>query len=156
MEARRELVRIRKELDWYHRTIGEVVLWAAYNPLASTQDVVYDEPGDREYWPAVQVQTLWISVNEAGDRLDQDRLDARNSLHLAVSAEALRNAGVLNVFNDKERIFDIIKYWDHYWSVNDFEISARFPSQDSTTIGITAVEVDEPGDYAFEEPTMPL
>lgn len=152
MDSRRELIGIRKQLDQYHRTIGENVWWATYDQVNTTEDDVYNEPGFRVYKTPVSVQTLWINLVEGGKRLDDERLDVKNHLSFAVSTEALRNAGVPDVFADDMRIFDIIKYWDRFWSITDWEIMGRFQSRDSSTIAIVANEIDVPGDYPFEAP----
>lgn len=150
MQTRRELHHIRKELDWYHRSIGETIMWASYDAGNSEADDVYNEPGGRSYRTAVPVQTLWINVTEAGKRIDEERFDNRNQVSLAVAVHAFRNAGVPDVLNDNERVFDVFKYWGRVWSVQDYEIIARFPQEDSSTIGIQAVEVDLRSDYPFE------
>jgi len=152
MDGRRELTLIRKQLDGYHRRIGESILWAPYNSDLSFSDPVYNEPGRRVYDMPVVVPTLWINKVEAGKRLDDERIDLRNHISFAVSAEALRNVGVPNIFDDDQRVFDLIKYWGKYWSIADYDVMGRFRQEDSSTIAVLANEVDVDGDYPFENP----
>jgi hypothetical protein len=151
VHLRRELTKIRTQLDRYGRKIGEPMLWAAYNPTLTLPDAVYNEPGLRAYYVPVYVATLWSNVTESGKRLDDERYDVKNQLNVTVSAEALRNAGVPRIFSDDERIFDLIRYWDRTWSVIDFDILARYQG-DSSIINVAAAEVDPRGDYPFEFP----
>lgn len=154
MDTRRELQLNRKQLDVYHRKVGENVLWAAYDPSHTVIDNVYNEPGTRVYTTPVEVQTLWINLTEGGKRLDDERYDVRDHLNLAVSVEALRNAGIPDIFDDPIRVFDIFQYWSRSWAIVDYEILGRFRQEDSSTIAILASEIDLPGDYPFEPNTF--
>ncbi len=152
MDPRRELSYINQNLDEYSYSVGEWVYWAAFDPDHSVMNTVYDEAGDRAYFTPIRVQTLWINKVEAGKRFQgggAERYDVYDHLTAAVSLNAIRNFGIPVPTDDFKRIYDVLKYRNLYWGIDDWEYIGRL-AHDDVVIGIRAQQIQPSADFPFE------
>lgn len=154
IDVRREKDAINDELDRFWRTAGQYVWWAPFDPVNTTIDPVYNEPGQRMYLQPIKVQMLWVNVTESGASYNPERTDTTDTIRMAISIRALRECGVPNVDDSGGRILDMFKYRDLYWEVQQYEILERLAGDD-IIVQVQGVQAILSEDNPFEA-NLPL
>ena len=164
MDTRREALAIQRHFNWYHKAIGEAVIYFKFNADDSEYDRVYDE-GFRRYHTGVRIPILWVDQMEAVEDYAAEGRRPTQRIRLAVAARAMYESGVSitevhgNRLQDsspskiwrRDRMEDIFYYDGRFYEVSGFQIRGRLQGED-VIIGVTGIESFHSDDMNLDFP----
>jgi hypothetical protein len=164
MDARRELINIRKHYREYQRKVGESVVWFEFSPFASaasagsTYDDVYDEgnvgTGGRKYKDGIVIPVLMITETEDTKRAIPEGRQPVEVVNAVFSIEEMRTAGLENPFEYQKRLNDIFLYDGRYLAVQSYRVRGR--ARDDLMVVVEGMELYIDQEFPMDVGPAPL
>lgn len=131
------------------RTQGEVVIWYEFLSIGngSVYDDTYDEGprggGGRSYKPGVLLPVLRIQEREDQKRAIPDARISFQNITMFISAKALRDAGVENVWEYETHLNDMFKWDGRFYTIHDYMVRGHLRGEVYIMIEGLQVYVDQ-------------
>ncbi len=121
---RNELSHVRRQLNWYQREHGEVVMWFELDGKQSSYDDTFNVR-NKVYKPGVAVPTLWVIYTEDTQESNPEGSRHNPSLQFAVSMWEFRRVGISDPYDFERHLNDLVVYYGEYFSVGEFSPQGR-------------------------------
>lgn len=145
---------IERSFRRYHRKVGEVVDWYEFDPAGTTSHDIYDEGPERAWHPAKKVPMLSLTrVEEREAPPRPEGYYSVSTVHAVLGLRAAEDAGITNVYDADQHVFDRFTWHGKVWDVRVWAIEGRLKGED-VVIGIDGVEVKT--EEFVNDPNFPL
>jgi hypothetical protein len=150
MDVRREFDLINKHFGWMYRTQGSSIVWYEFEPFSqsgSVYDDVYDEgprgEGGRKFKPGIAVPILRVAEREDEKRAIAEGRIVFQNVDLFIAAQAMKDAGVTNVWAYEQHLNDMFKWDGRFYTVHDYKVRGHLRNEVYVLVQGIQVYTDE-------------